>query len=281
MQDSSKTEARDRWQAELKLDYQLKGDKTCLAKKSQKGPLTVQRPFYPEGGICHNYILHPPGGVVGGDQLEIQLKANSGSHSLITTPGATKFYRSKADLESQQTQTISVDSNAIVEWLPQQNIFFSGARSRLNTVIDIKAGGKFIGWEMHCFGRPANQEGFNEGAIKSCTQVIINNELKLVEQLNTDGDAITQSACGLRNHSMQASLIAAPFSESHKQKLEQLLQDYPHKDLIGLTLVDEVLVIRVLGNHIEPIFDIFISLWSMLRTEWLQLTACTPRIWDT
>lgn len=281
MQDSSKTEARDRWQAELKLDYQLKGDKTCLAKKSQKGPLTVQRPFYPEGGICHSYILHPPGGVVGGDQLEIQLKTNSGSHSLITTPGATKFYRSKADLESQQTQIISVDSNAIVEWLPQQNIFFSGARSRLNTVIDIKAGGKFIGWEMHCFGRPANQEGFNEGAIKSCTQVIINNELKLVEQLNTDGDAITLSACGLRNHSMQASLIAAPFSESHKQKLEQLLQDYPHKDLIGLTLVDEVLVIRVLGNHIEPIFDIFISLWSMLRTEWLQLTACTPRIWDT
>jgi urease accessory protein len=281
MQDSSKTEIRDRWQAELKLDYQLKGDKTCLAKKSQKGPLTVQRPFYPEGGICHNYILHPPGGVVGGDQLEIQLKANSGSHSLITTPGATKFYRSKADLESQQTQTISVDKNAIVEWLPQQNIFFSGARSRLNTVIDIKAGGKFIGWEMHCFGRPANQEGFNVGAIKSCTQVIIDNQLKLVEQLNTVGDAITQSSCGLRNNSMQASLIAAPFSENHKQKLEQLLQHYPHRDLIGLTLVDEILVIRVLGNHIEPIFDIFISLWSMLRTEWLQLTACTPRIWDT
>ena len=115
MQDSNKIDQRDRWQAELKLDYQLKGDKTCLAKKSQKGPLTVQRPFYPEGGICHNYILHPPGGVVGGDELQIQLKANRGAHSLITTPGATKFYRSKADLESQQTQTISVDSNAIVE----------------------------------------------------------------------------------------------------------------------------------------------------------------------
>lgn len=281
MQDSNKIEQRDRWQAELKLDYQFRGGKTCLAKKSQKGPLTVQRPFYPEGGICHNYILHPPGGVVGGDQLEIQLKANRGAHSLITTPGATKFYRSKADLESQQTQTLSIDNNAIVEWLPQQNIFFSGARSRLNTIIDIQAGGQFIGWEMHCFGRPANKEGFEEGSIKSCTQIIIDNELRLVEQLNADGDSVSQSACGLRNNAMQASLIAAPFSENHKQKLEQLLQDYPYKDLIGLTLVDEVLVIRVLGNHIEPIFDIFISLWSMLRSQWLQLPACTPRIWDT
>jgi urease accessory protein len=80
---------------------------------------------------------------------------------------------------------------------------------------------------------------------------------------------------------MQASLMAAPFSEAHKEKLEQLLQDYPYKDLIGLTLVDEILVIRVLGDLVEPIFDIFISLWSALRSEWLQLSACPPRIWDT
>jgi urease accessory protein len=281
MQDTSQVKQRDRWQAKLELDYRQKGHKTYLAKKSQKGPLTVQRPFYPEGGICHNYILHPPGGVVGGDQLEIELKASNGAHSLITTPGATKFYRSKADLESQQTQTIFVDNNTIVEWLPQQNIFFSGARSRLNTVVDIQSGGKFIGWEMHCFGRPANQEGFDEGAIKSCTQIIIDNQLVLVEQLNTEGNALSQSSCGLRNHSMQASFMAAPFSEEHKEKLEQLLQQYPYKDLIGLTLVDKILVIRVLGDHIEPIFDIFISLWSVLRSEWLQLPACTPRIWDT
>jgi len=275
------TEQRAGWQAKLKLDYQLKGIKTCLAHKSQKGPLTVQRPFYPEGDICHSYILHPPGGVVGGDILEIQLNAAPDAHCLITTPGATKFYRSKADRESHQTQRITVAKDAIVEWLPQQNIFFGGARCRLNTEINIASGGKFIGWEIHCFGRPANREGFQEGTIKSCTQINIDGQLRLVEQLNTEGASITQSACGLRNRSMQGSLIAAPFSEVHKQKLEQILLDYPHKDLIGLTLVDEILVIRVLGDHIEPILENFISLWSQLRTDWLQRTACPPRIWDT
>lgn len=277
----SPKDQRARWQAQLKLDYSLKGDKTCLVKKSQKGPLTVQRPFYPEGDICHSYILHPPGGVVGGDILEIDLNAASNAHCLITTPGATKFYRSKSDLESNQTLRINVEKDAIVEWLPQQNIFFSGARSQLNAEINIQPGGKFIGWEMHCFGRPANQEGFDQGAIKSCTQIIIDGHLKLVEQLNTEGNSLSQSSCGLRNKSMQASLIAAPFSEAQKQKLEQLLLDYPHRDLIGLTIVDEVLVIRVLGDHIEPILESFISLWSQLRTHWLQRPACAPRIWDT
>ncbi|MDG2019051.1 MAG: urease accessory protein UreD [Porticoccaceae bacterium] len=275
------TAQRTGWQAKLTLDYQLKGIKTCLAHKSQKGPLTVQRPFYPEGDICHSYILHPPGGVVGGDILDIQLNAADNAHCLITTPGATKFYRSKNDRESCQTLRINVEKNAVVEWLPQQNIFFTGARSQLNTEINIQPGGKFIGWEMHCFGRPANRERFDEGTIKSCTQINIDGELRLVEQLNTEGDSLARSSCGLRSKAMQASLIAAPFSEVQKQKLEQLLLNYPHKDLIGLTLVDEILVIRVLGDHIEPILENFISLWSQLRTDWLQRPACPPRIWDT
>jgi len=282
MQNSNNPESqRTGWHANLRLDYQLKGEKTCLVKKSQKGPLTIQRPFYPEGDICHSYILHPPGGVVGGDILDIEVNSDTSGHCLITTPGATKFYRSKNDLESIQTLRINIKKDAIVEWLPQQNIFFTGACSQLNTQINIEPGGKFIGWEMHCFGRPANNEGFNQGAIKSCTQININGELRLVEQLNTDGDSLAQSSCGLRDKAMQASLIAAPFSEVQKQKLEQLLLDYPYKDLIGMTLVDEVLVIRVLGDHIEPILENFISLWSQLRTEWLQRPACKPRIWDT
>lgn len=275
------TDERRGWHAELKLDYQLKETKTRLASKSQKGPLTVQRPFYPEGGICHSYILHPPGGVVGGDILDIQLNAAAGAHCLITTPGATKFYRSKSDLESRQTLRITVEKDAVVEWLPQQNIFFTGARSELNAEINLQSGGKFIGWEMHCFGRPANSEGFDDGTIKSRTQIIIDGELQLVEQLNTDGNSLINSSCGLRNKAMQASLIAAPFSEAQKQKLEQLLLDYPHRDLIGLTLVDEVLVIRVLGDHIEPILENFTRLWTQLRTTWLQRPACAPRIWDT
>lgn len=269
------------WLAELELHYALRRGKTCLVRKKQRGPLTLQRPFYPENKVCHSYLLHPPGGVVGGDTLEIKLQADAGSHCLITTPGATKFYRSKSDLVSTQSQTISVSTDAIVEWLPQQNIFFPGAQSNLSTQINIAPGGKFIGWEMHCFGRPANNEKFHQGNITSRTEITIDGELRLVEQLFTEDSSLIDAASGLRGMAMQGSLIAAPCSQLQRDQLERILHSnqYPHP--IGLTLVDDVLVIRVLGNQIEPILEIFTQLWTELRTEWLQIASCSPRIWAT
>jgi urease accessory protein len=269
------------WLAELQLDYAVRRGKTCLVRKKQRGPLTLQRPFYPEKNICHSYLLHPPGGVVGGDTLDISVQAAAGSHCLITTPGATKFYRSKSDLVSTQSQKISVSADAIVEWLPQQNIFFPEAQSRLKTQVDIANGGKFIGWEVHCFGRPANNETFHKGNISSSTEITIDGELRLVEQLRTEDSSLIDSSSGLRGMAMQGSLIAAPCNQQQRDQLERILHSnqYPHP--IGLTLVDDVLVIRVLGNQIEPILEIFTQLWTELRTEWLQIPSCSPRIWAT
>jgi urease accessory protein len=269
------------WLAELELDYAIRRDKTCLVRKKQRGPLTLQRPFYPEGNICHNYILHPPGGVVGGDTLEIKLHAEEKAHCLITTPGATKFYRSKSDLVSRQTQKISVAKDAVVEWLPQQNIFFPGAQSVLKTQIDIAPGGRFIGWEVHCFGRPANSEIFDQGTITSSTEIRLDGELRLVEQLCTQDSALIMSPSGLRGMPMQGSLIAAPCSQTERDQLEHILHCYQYSDSIGLTLVDDILVLRVLGTQIEPILNIFTQMWTQLRSEWLHKPACSPRIWAT
>ena len=278
---SDELTANTGWLAELELEYAVRRDKTCLVRKKQRGPLTLQRPFYPEGDICHSYILHPPGGVVGGDTLDITVQAAAKSHCLITTPGATKFYRSKTDHVSQQTQKISVAKDAVVEWLPQQNIFFPGAQSALKTQIDIAPGGKFIGWEVHCFGRPANQEMFDQGNICSCTEISINGELRLVEQLCTQDSSLILSPSGLRGMAMQGSLMAAPCSQLQRDQLEHILHNYKYPDSIGLTLVDDILVLRVLGDQIEPILEIFTQMWTELRREWLHKSSCSPRIWAT
>ncbi|MGB5651682.1 MAG: urease accessory protein UreD, partial [Sedimenticolaceae bacterium] len=89
----------------MRLGFRAGPDSTVLAERQRHGPLAVQRPFYPEGGVCHVYLLHPPGGVVGGDVLGIDVKLAQGAQALITTPGATKFYRSAGAL-ARQTQRI-------------------------------------------------------------------------------------------------------------------------------------------------------------------------------
>lgn len=111
------------WLADIALRYELKRGKTCLTEKRHLGPLMVQRPFYPEQGVAHTYLLHPPGGVVGGDTLSININVQPYAHALLTTPGATKFYRSAGGTASQ-TQTLTVAQEGFLEWLPQENIFF-------------------------------------------------------------------------------------------------------------------------------------------------------------
>lgn len=120
------------WLAVLQLYFQTQGKKTFLYKQYHDGPLMVQRPFYPEDDICHVYILHPPGGIVGGDQLVINIHLDQGSQTLITTPGATKFYRS-AGPTAVLTQQFYLRKNSSLEWLPQDNLFFPDVRAKLDT----------------------------------------------------------------------------------------------------------------------------------------------------
>src|SRR5690606_30424398 len=116
-------EPDDGWRAELALRFELRGPRTVLAGRRHYGPLRVQRPFYPEGAPCHTYVLHPPGGVVGGDRLHMDIRLEPGSHALLTMPGATKFYRS-AGATSLLQQHFHVGEDAVLEWLPQDNILF-------------------------------------------------------------------------------------------------------------------------------------------------------------
>ncbi len=113
------------WQATLDLRFQQAGGKTVLASAQHVGPLTVQRPFYPEEETCHLYLLHPPGGIVGGDELTISAHLAPGCHTLITMPGASKFYRSSG-AQALVRQQLTLAPQATLEWLPQDAIFFPG-----------------------------------------------------------------------------------------------------------------------------------------------------------
>jgi urease accessory protein len=150
------------WQARIELGFARRADRTVLAHKRQLGPLAVQRPFYPEGGPCHTYLLHPPGGIVGGDSLEIEALVGVGAHALVTTPGASKLYRS-VGASAHQTQCLRVAGGGTLEWLPQETIFFPGAKARMCTRVDLEPNARFIGWELYSLGRPAVGERFASG----------------------------------------------------------------------------------------------------------------------
>ncbi|CAJ1293830.1 Urease accessory protein UreD [Klebsiella pneumoniae] len=139
---------------------QQAGGKAVLASAQHVGPLTVQRPFYPEEETCHLYLLHPPGGIVGGDELTISAHLAPGCHTLITMPGASKFYRSSG-AQALVRQQLTLAPQATTEWLPQDAIFFPGANARLFTTFHLCASSRLLAWDLLCLGRPVIGETFS------------------------------------------------------------------------------------------------------------------------
>lgn len=266
------------WQAQLSLRFSDRHGRTILAENRHQGPLTVQRPLYPESQVCHTYILHPPGGVVGGDQLQLELGVEPGAAALITTPGATKFYRSGGRLALQEQQ-LQVHGGSL-EWFPQDTIIHPGAKSVLSTTIELGQEARFMGWEVLCLGLPARQQPFDTGWIDSSLAIYRQGCPLLLDRLRISGPDELNSPVGMRGFPVSGTFIATNADKSMGEALRRLLPQNPDH-LTGLTLMGELLVVRYLGRSTFEARDVFTRLWSRLRPTLLNRQPCPPRIWAT
>jgi len=274
---------KEGWKALLQLSFEQKKSanslQTVLGKSNHYGPLRVQRPFYPEGALAHIYILHPPGGVVGGDKLTIEFSVEKNAGVLSTTPGSGKFYLSAGD-SAELKQNLEIKSGASLEWFPQENILFSGARLNSRTRIDCHDDGVFIGWDISCLGRPSNKEQFNHGAFDSRLEFYHNANLIFIENQRVFDKKDLHAIAGLRSQPLQATMLAFPCNNQHLEIVRQQLEPQS-TDLISATLMDGLLVIRVLGDNSEQIKQQLIQIWTVLRPKMLKRFAVPPRIWAT
>ena len=170
------------WSAYLQLRFSRRDDVTRLGARRHFGPLLVQRPFYPEGAPCHVYVLHPPGGIVAGDRLDLEIHMEPGSNALLTMPGASKFYRSIGPT-ARLHQHFHLQAGSTLEWLPQDSIFFSGARASLDSRFTLEPGARLLAWETLCLGRPVMNERFEQGALDSRLRVELPGDFGLIGHL--------------------------------------------------------------------------------------------------
>ncbi len=150
------------WRGHLALRYWRDGPRT-VALDRHEGPLRVLQRLYPEGdAICHHVLVHPPGGVAGGDSLLLQADLAQGTHAVITTPGATRFYRSGGRPSLQQARLRLADG-ARAEWLPLENLAFSGCEAENRTEVELAPGAEMMGWDVLALGLPASGAAFDSG----------------------------------------------------------------------------------------------------------------------
>ena len=265
------------WLAKIDLAFQHRDNNTVLSHRLHQGPLAVQKPFYPEGNTCHIYLLHPPGGVVGGDQLKINIDVANKAHSLVTTPGSGKLYRS-AGPEAQIEQHFRVASGGVLEWLPQDTILFNGCKVNMLTRVDLEQQASFIGWEILCLGRPTSGELFTSGYSRQRFELWREGQPLVLERNRfTGGESLLKTSWGLQNFPVAATMLATPAT---KEMLEAVREEVKDTGL-SITLLDDVLVCRYLGLQGEYARNVFKQAWTIIRPLLLNKPACPPRIWAT
>ncbi len=267
------------WKAGLSLEFGFADQKTTLSRNIHDGPLVVQKPLYPEGGeVCHAIVVHPPGGIAGGDELTLRVSVGTGGAALLTTPGAAKWYRS-AGPWARQTAAFNVQG--VLEWLPQETIIFDGALAE--TAYDVNLGAKagIIGWDIACLGRTGSGERFTRGSLRSSIRIRRENRLLWLERGRIDGGArLLDSPAGLAGSPVYGTLFASLLNFDRKI-IQPLRELKPTSGAGAVTLLPGVLLARYLGDSSEAARRYFVALWRILRPALTGRDATEPRIWRT
>ena len=267
------------WKASLALEFGFADRKTTLGRKVHDGPLVVQKPLYPEGpGICHAIVVHPPGGIAGGDELNLQVATGNGAAALLTTPGATKWYRSAGPLAKQHA---AFDVQGALEWLPQETIVFDGARAEASYDVNLGAAAGLIGWDIVCLGRTGSGERFARGSFRNSICVRREGRLLWLERGRIDGGGrLMDSPAGLAGMPVFGTLFVSALN-LNQDLLNQIRKTEAEAGRGAVTLLPGILLARYLGGSSEAARRYFIALWRILRPALMGREAIEPRIWQT
>lgn len=273
------------WHAQLDLDYQLEQQRS-VARFRHDGPLRILQSLYPEGNaVCHNVLVHPPGGLVGGDTLDIRVHAKPGSHGLITTPGASRFYRSDGELALQRTE-LTVEAGARLEWLPLEAICYSGCRAENRLTLRVAEGAEAIGWDVTALGLPNAGKPFDLGTLQQHIEV----PGVWLERGRIDAAdrRLLQSPIGFGGHRCIASIffvagtpVARARRDAALEIARSMIDTHALRESAGATSPHaEIIVLRVLAPVVEPAMHLLRQVWAAWRSDLWKLPAQTPRIWS-
>ena len=283
------------WNARLKLGFTQDAGtdgvngihhiRSVLTERAHSGPLRIQKPLYPEGdAICHAVIVHPPGGIAGGDTLGIDISLAAHTRGLITTPGATKWYKARNGIGAAQQIKIALDAHATLEWLPQETIVFNAAQASNQTTVTLGDNALYLGWDVLCFGRAASGETFRTGHYRQRLTIARAGKLLWNERGTLDASgALMQSPIGLAGHSVTGTLhaVGREIPQALLDAARASVAEHTGAARIALTRLPHALAARYLGDSSEEAKELFIRVWRVLRPALTGTEAISPRLWAT
>jgi urease accessory protein len=281
---SGSPEAPQRWLAQLDLRCEQVDGRSVLTRRSHVGPLRLLKPLYPEGEhLCHAVIVHPPGGIVAGDELNMTVAVERGAHLTVTTPGAQKWYRSAGD-RARATTSLAVESTSVLEWIPQETIVFDGAQVEQSYRVDLTRESRFFGWDIVCFGRTWSDERFESGFFRQHIALARDGETVWTEHIAMrGGDPLLSSPLGFGGSAVIASAwIAFPSSIDGAALLDDVRNLLASSANAAASIpVEGLIVVKAVGDSAESVRHLLTDVWCKIRLQVSAQPPYIPRIWNT
>lgn len=273
----------DSWHGRLALTYRKDAQHSQIERSYHQAPLNIQRPFYPEGAaVCHSVMMHTAGGMVGGDRLSIDVALQPHAHALLTTPAATKVYRSNGR-GAQQTVQCQLEPHSVLEWLPLETIVFEQACIHQCLRVELGQDAIFAGWDMTRFGRSARGEQFMQGDWRSQTEIWRQGTPLWIDRQWLPGQPdLWQSPHGLAGQPVVGTFLwvgrdVEPSTVQAARDLWQTVTDASGE--MGVSRIQLGLICRYRGPSSQKARQWFIQVWNLLRLTYLERPACPPRVW--
>jgi urease accessory protein len=280
------------WEAELFVRFRHDaslGSSTRIAINRHRGPLRLLKPLMSDDGQrLEAVIIHPPGGLVAGDTLRITAAAEDGSAVLLTTPGAQKWYRPRAEAAARVATSLALEGSAALDWLPRPSILFDGARAVQSLAIAMNSASSHVGWELLVRGRDAMGEQWQRGAIDQTLSLAVDGRLWWRQRLVADArDRLFSSPLGWRGRIVGASIwCCAP---GWPRARITAVRDRWWELIDGATLAggatmptSGLVLAQLLADDVELLQATSMAMWRSARTLPGSGTAASdPRIWRT
>lgn len=274
------------WHATLQLDYRRAGPRS-VAQHRHAGPLRILQSLYPEDpAVCHNVLVHPPGGLVGGDTIEIGVCVGPQAHGLVTTPGATRYYRSNGEPARQRLHA-SLQAGARLEWLPLEALAYDGCRADNRAVFELAPGAELLGWDVTALGLPAAGQPFRRGSFHQHLEVpgvwLEQGRIDAQDALLLDGPlGLAGQRCLATLFFVAGTPIERTRREAALDAVRQVIEQHPLRLNAGATSPHpQVLVLRALAPLVEPVLELLRPARAAWRQTLWQMGAVPPRIWAT
>ncbi len=274
------------WEAELRLAWRREGERT-VSTFEHRGPLRVLKALYPEGpAVCHHVIVHPPGGIVGGDRLVIDGDVGESAHAVVSTPGATRWYRSDGAEASQQA-VVRLGAGARLEWLPAETLVHDGALAAGQLRFDLGAQAQVIGWDLLALGLPASGERFERGRYDQRLEIpglwLERGRIDAGDRLLLDSPvglggrralATMWWACG------EGTADAEAQGEAAVEAARRCIGAGP-VDAAATAVQPRLVVVRALADRIEPLALLMREVRGAWRQALWRMEPAPLRMWAT